>query len=146
VIVTDASFWVSAFLTQDAHHGAADALLRRIAVEEIPVIAPTIAIIEVAGALIRRTQDPGAVERSVRHLQLQPGLTLVPVTAPFAEAAAKIAISCALRGADAIYLTLARQEGVPLITNDKEILQRGAPFAVVMTPADWLHQNPAAEA
>ena len=146
MIVADASFWVSALLTQDVHHDEADALLRRIAVEEILVIAPTIAIIEVAGALIRRTKDPQAVEKSVRHLQLQPGLTLVPITVPFAEAAAKVAISSSLRGADAIYLTLARQEGLPLITNDKEILQRGAPFASVLTPTDWLRQNPEAEA
>ena len=146
MIVTDASFWVSALLTQDVHHGEAAALLRRIAVEEIPVIAPTIAITEVAGALIRRTKDSQTAAKSVRHLQLQPGLTLVPITAPFAEAAAKVAISSSLRGADAIYLTLARQEGFPLITNDKEILQRGAPFALVLTPTDWLHQNPEAEA
>ena len=146
MIVAGASFWVSALLVQDVHHREADALLRRIAAEEIPVIAPTIAIIEVAGALIRRTQDPGVVERSVRLLLQQPGLRLVPITLPFAEAAAKLAISCSLRGADSIYLALARQEGLPLITHDKEILQRGAPFAVVMTPADWLRQNPAAEA
>ena len=61
MIVTDASFWVSALLTRDVHHGDADALVRRIAVEEIPVIAPTIAIIELAGALIRRTKDPRSV-------------------------------------------------------------------------------------
>lgn len=146
MIVTDASFWVSALLAQDVHHGEADALLRRMATEEIPVIAPAFVIIEVAGALVRRTQDPDAVERTVRHLQKQPWLTLVPMTVPFAEIAAKVAITCALRGADAIYLALARQEGLPLITHDNEILQRGASTALVMTPADWLRQNPEAEA
>jgi predicted nucleic acid-binding protein len=146
VIVTDASFWVSALLAQDTHHREADALLRRMAAEEITVIAPALAIIEVAGALVRRTQNPAAAEMVIRHLQGQPWLTLVPMTVAFAEIAARTAITCALRGADAIYVALARQEGLPLITRDNEILQRGAAAALIMTPADWLRQNPAAQA
>ena len=142
MIVTDASFWVSALLAQDAHHGEADALLRRMAAEEITAIAPALAIIEVAGALVRRTKDPDAVAKTIRHLQMQPWLTLVPITVAFAEIAARLAIGCALRGADAIYVALARQEGLPLITRDNEILQRGATAALIMTPADWLRQNP----
>ena len=142
MIVSDASFWVSALLAQDVYHGEAIALLRRMASEEIPVIAPAFALVEVAGALIRRTRDPVAAESAVRHIQKQPWLTLAPMTVTFAEDAAKLAFACALRGADAIYIALARQEGLPLITRDNEILQRGAAAALVMTPADWLRQNP----
>jgi predicted nucleic acid-binding protein len=145
VIVTDASFWVSALLARDVHHGEAIALLRRMAAEEIPAIAPAFAIVEVAGALARRTQDPVAAEKTVRHIQKQPWLTLVPMTVAFAEIAAKMAISCELRGADAIYVTLARQEGLPLITRDNEILRRGTAAALVMTPTEWLRQHPEAE-
>ncbi len=145
MIVTDASFWVSALLARDVHHSEANALLRRMAAEEIPVIAPAFAIVEVAGALVRRTQDHATTEKTVRHIQKQPWLTLIPMTVAFAELAAKLAISCGLRVADAIYVALARQEGVPLITRDNEILQRGGGAALVMTPADWLRQNPAAE-
>lgn len=146
MIVTDASFWVSALLARDVHHSEAETLLRRMAEEEIPVVAPAFAIIEVAGALVRRTQDRVAAARTVLHLQQQPWLTLVPMTVAFAEVAANLAIACALRGADAIYVALARQEGLPLITRDAEIIQRGAAAVLVMTPTDWLRQNPEAEA
>lgn len=145
MIVTDASFWVSALLARDVHHGEANVLLRRMVAEEIPAFAPAFAIVEVAGALVRRTRDPVAAEKTVRHIQKQPWLTLVPMTVAFAEIAARMAINCALRGADAIYVALAHQEGLPLITRDNEILQRGPAAALVMTPADWLRQNPMAK-
>jgi predicted nucleic acid-binding protein len=145
VIVADASFWVSAFFARDAHHDEASNLLRRIVGEEIPVTSPTLAVVEVAGALTRRTNDPQAVEAVLSFLYRLSQLSWAPLTLPFSEATAKVAISCSLRGADAIYVALAQQRGIPLITRDKEILSRGQSAAVILTPTDWLRQNPETE-
>ena len=53
---------------------------------------------------------------------------------------------CWLPTSDAIHVALARQQRLPLINRDSGILQRAAYPALVMTPADWLRQNPEAEA
>ena len=142
MIVADASFWVAAFRTQDAHHDPSARLLRRMVADDIPVSSPTLALVEVAGALARRTGSQPLAESAIRYLQGQPWLTLLPLSIAFSEAAARVAITCSLRGADAVYVALARQESAPLITLDDEMLKRGAPAILAMTPGDWLRQNP----
>ena len=142
MIVADASFWVAAFITQDAHHEQSARLLRRMVVHEIPVSSPTLALVEVAGALARRTGSQPLAESAIRYLKGQPWLTLLPLSIAFSESAAVVAITCSLRGADAIYVALARQENACLITLDDEMLKRSAPAVLAMTPGDWLLQNP----
>jgi len=142
VIVADASFWVAAFRTQDAHHDPSARLLRRMVADDIPVSSPTLALVEVAGALARRTGSQPLAESAIRYLQGQPWLTLLPLSIAFSETAARVALACSLRGADAAYVALARQESAPLITLDDEMLKRGAPAILATTPGDWLRQNP----
>lgn len=110
--------------------------------DEIPVVSPTLALVEVAGALARRTRSESLAESTIRYLQKQSWLSFSPLSVASSEAAARLAITCALRGADAVYVALARQEGAPLITLDDEMLKRAAPAVVAMTSGEWLRQNP----
>jgi predicted nucleic acid-binding protein len=110
--------------------------------DDIPVSSPTLALVEVAGALARRTGSDPLAESAIRYLQSQAWLTLSPLSVAFSEAAARVAITGSLRGADAVYVALARQEGALLITLDDEMLKRSAPAILAMTPGDWLRQNP----
>ena len=142
MIVADASLWVAAFLARDAHHEQSARLLRRMVTDDIPVSSPTLALVEVAGALARRTGSQALAESAIRYLQRQSWLMLSPLSVAFSEAAARVAITCSLRGADAVYVALARQESAPLITLDEEMLKRSAPAILAMTPGDWLRQNP----
>ena len=142
MIVADASFWVAAFLTQDAHHDQSARLLRRMVTHEIPVSSPTLALVEVAGALARRTGSQPLAESAIRYLKGQSWLTLLSLSIAFSESAAGVAITCSLRGADAVYVALARQESACLLTLDDEMLKRSAPAVLAMTPGDWLRQNP----
>jgi predicted nucleic acid-binding protein len=144
VIVADASFWVAAFLPQDAHHEQSARLLRRMVTDAFPVFAPTLALVEIAGAVTRRTGTARLAEDTVRYLKGEAWLTLSPLSLPLSESAARIAIACSLRGGDAVYAALARQENAPLVTLDDEMLQRAGKAVVVMTPEEWLRQNPAA--
>ncbi len=111
--------------------------------DDIPVSAPTLALVEVAGALARRTGSQPLAESAIRYLKGQSWLTLSPLSIAFSETAARVAIASSLRGADAVYVALARMESAPLITLDDEMLNRGAPAVLAMTPAEWLRQNPA---
>ena len=142
MIVADASFWVAAFLAQDAHHDQSARLMRRIVTDAIPVYSPTLALVEVAGALARRTGSRTLAESALRYLKGQSWLTLSSLSIAFSEVAVGIAITCSLRGADAVYVALARQESAPLITLDDETLKRSAPAILAMTPGEWLRQNP----
>jgi len=142
VIVADASFWVAAFLAQDAHHDQSARLLRRMVTDDIPVSSPTLALVELAGALARRTGSEPLAESAIRYLKGQSWLTLLPLSIAFSETAASVAITYSLRGADAVYVALARQESAPLITLDDEMLKRSTPAILAMTPGDWLRQNP----
>lgn len=110
--------------------------------DDIPVFSPTLALVEAAGALARRTGSGPLAESAIRYLKGQSWLTLSPLSLAFAEAAARGAITCFLRGADAVYVALARQEGALLITLDDEMLKRSASVILVMTPGDWLRQHP----
>jgi predicted nucleic acid-binding protein len=142
VIVADASFWVAAFRAQDAHHDPSARLLRRMVTDDIQVSSPTLALVEVAGALARRTGSQPLAESAILYLKGQSWLTLLPLSIAFSETAARIAITSSLRSADAVYVALARQESALLITLDDEMLKRSAPAILAMTPGDWLRQNP----
>jgi predicted nucleic acid-binding protein len=48
--------------------------------------------------------------------------------------ARSVAVSAKLRGPDALYVWLARREGIPLCTLDREIITRGAGFCQVIAP------------
>jgi len=109
--------------------------------DDIPVSAPTLVLVEVAGALARRTGSQSLSESAIRYLQKQSWLTLSPLSVASSESAARAVIPHSLRGADAVYVALARQEGAPLITLDDEMLKRGAPAILVMTPGDGLRHN-----
>ena len=109
---------------------------------EIPVSSPTLALVEVAGALARRTGSQPLAESAIRYLKGQSWLTLSSLSIAFSESAAGVAITCSLRGADAVYVALARQESACLITLDDEMLKRSAPAVLAMTPENWLRQNP----
>lgn len=143
MIVADASFWVAALHAPDAHHDPSGLLLRRIVAESIPVVTPTLALVEVAGALARRTGSDVLAVEAIRYLQGITWLTISPLSLASAAAAATLAATCSLRGADAVYVALARQEGAPLITLDREMIERGGTAALVMTPGEWSRQHPA---
>ena len=68
-------------------------------------------------------------------------LSIHPFTESQGETAAAIAAQQFLRGADAVYVALAGQLRMPLVTWDKELLERAAAVVPTLTPAEWLRQN-----
>jgi predicted nucleic acid-binding protein len=99
-----------------------------------------LALAEVGGAIARKTGDRQAAEMAVQYLVSQPWIVLHHGSEPLSRGAARVAVECMLRGADATYVALAEHVGVPLITLDKEVYQRAPPVARVLTPREWLQQ------
>jgi predicted nucleic acid-binding protein len=136
VIVPDASVWISRFLRHDPFHAASARWLRAWIGAGGTVVAPTLIVPEVAGAVIRRTGRLRLARQAVAELLHNPTVRLVDLDARLAEDAAVLAADRGIRGADAVYVALARREGVPLVTWDQEQLARAQAVVATHTPDD----------
>lgn len=132
--IVDASVWVSLHHGRDRFHSRCLRWLERSLVEGALLAAPTLLEVEVAAALRRLTGDEelaGAAVELIRELEI---LELVPLTTARAARAASLAMSTALRGADAVYLELAEERNDVLVTLDRQQLERGAGVVAVQGP------------
>lgn len=137
MITVDASVWVGFLDRSDPFFADSEALLRRMQDLAQPAYTPEFALIEIACAVARRHRDPEAGRKAARLLRQHPRLTLVKMTRlmSFAES---IGCRALLRGADAFYAATARLTRTPLVTWDRELIERGGG----MTPSQWLARNP----
>ena len=98
------------------------------------IVAPVILLAEVAAALGRGLGDGELAEYAVGVLLSRRWVELFPVTQALATRAAKIAAEQKIRGCDAIYVALAQQLGMELVTLDGDQLDRGAAVVRTRTP------------
>jgi len=129
--VLDASVCVALFHAGDPIHPASRRWLAERQGEEEPIVAPVILLAEVAAALSRGVGDPNLAREAVRLLRGRQLVELFPVTETLIARAAEIATELKIRGCDSIYVALARQLEMELVTDDGQQLERGA--AVIAT-------------
>ncbi len=132
--VMDASVWVSALVPPDINYAASRLWLNRYLADGGIIIIPALLLSEVAGAISRRTGQPDLGHRAANAVLRIPNLRLVSVDARLGKEAAELAADLRLRGADAVYVALARYLGIPLITWDREQQARARAVIVVRTP------------
>ena len=140
--VTDASVWVSRFLNDDAFHVASLAWLTRMISEGRPLVAPASMLAEVAGAITRRTGTTQLGYEVVQRIRRAPSLQLVAIDADLGNYAAEIASSYRLRGADAMYVAVAQRLQLPLVSWDKEQIERAAGLIPASEPASGPAESP----
>ncbi len=133
-MVVDASVMTSAILPEDVNYQATWTWLDAYLMGGGTLRAPILLLVEVAGAIARRTGDPSLGHDAVRYLQALPGLTIVPVDQQLGTHAWQLAADLRLKGADATYVALAAQEQIGLVTWDEEQRQRGAQLVTTLTP------------
>jgi predicted nucleic acid-binding protein len=138
VYVVDASVWVSRFVDGDIHHETSHRWLAEMTEQGETIAAPALLFAEVAAAISRRTGRPELAMRALSLLQRLPNLRLVPIEVELAQMAGRLAADLGLRGADAVYVSLAYRLGVPLVTWDREQGERSAASIAVLTPQDVL--------
>ncbi|MSQ52631.1 MAG: PIN domain-containing protein [Betaproteobacteria bacterium] len=141
-MVLDASVWVAALIKKEQYHTESALFLSRLVQDRRAASVPILALVEVAAAIARQSRDSAAADTGLRFMRAQAWLSIYPVTESQGESAAAIAARQFLRGADAVYAALASQLGTPLVTWDKEMIERAAAVVPTLTPADWLSQNP----
>lgn len=134
----DASVFVNAFNPHEEGHVQSLQILSAIQERGDPVIVPTLLVPEIAAAVARATHDtPGALQYAVAAAAL-PHLTLVSLTAAVAREAADLAAAHRLRGADAVYVAVARRYGTTLVSLDDEQRVRGAAVVTCQAPEEAL--------
>lgn len=107
----DANIFVRDLNPREPNHAICRELLEHLATLRIPIIVPLLLIVEVAGTLSRELRDPIRGRMAMMMLQELPNLTLVVLDESLAQAAAESAADRALRGADAVYVAVARRYG-----------------------------------
>lgn len=125
-VVVDASLWVARLVSGDTFHQVSRDWLERQLVGGARFLAPSFLLIEVAGAIARRTGEADLARRAVTALDGLYGLRLVEMEADLVRRAVKLAATQGLRGADALYVAVAARLGVPLATLDVDQQSRAA--------------------
>jgi predicted nucleic acid-binding protein len=124
--VLDASVWVALFKADEAEHGACRRWLGEAVAAGEDLAAPTLVLAEVGAALGRGVEDSLLAARAVALLESGGLVELHTVTGRLGSRAASLAIDQRLRGADAVYVALAEQLGVALLTLDRQQRERSA--------------------
>jgi len=135
----DASVFVNAFNPHEEGHAESLRILSLLHERGDPVIVPTLLVAEIASAIARATDDSaGALEYALATSAL-PHLTLIPLTSAVARQAADLAATHRLRGADAVYVAVARRYGTTIVSRDEEQRRRSAAVVTCRTPEQALN-------
>jgi predicted nucleic acid-binding protein len=121
--VLDASVWVARLVPQDEFYPRIKAWMAAQRAREGQFVSPSLLLTEVAGAISRRTTAPLG-HQAIQQLQLLPGLRLIEMDHTLIKEAAALAADLGLRGADSVYVAVARQLGLPLLTFDADQKER----------------------
>jgi predicted nucleic acid-binding protein len=121
-VVIDASVWVSRLLPQDVNHGVADSWVNRHIMSGGTFVAPTLLAIEISASVFRRTRNTTDARGAVSQLYALPIMRLAPMDQTLVNDATDLAATLGLRGPDAVYVALAGQLRIPLVSLDAEQL------------------------
>lgn len=137
MITLDASVWVGFLDRNDPCNAVSESLLERLQAAKTPYFSPAFAVLEIACAVARRRRDAQAGRSAAALLRRNGRLRLVD-TSKLLPLAEELGCDLYLRAADALYAATARLTATPLVTWDRELIERGGG----MTPSEWLERNP----
>jgi predicted nucleic acid-binding protein len=134
MLVVDGSVWVSRYLPAEETHDASREWLESYFRAGGQLVEPMLLLVELAAAISRRTGDADVAMETAERLTRLRSIRFVSVDQRLGVMATRIAADRRLRGADAIYAAVARRLGIPLLTWDREQLERASGFIRVGTP------------
>lgn len=132
-LVLDASVAIASVRPHEPAFAAAHSRIMRCHAGDDVIVVPSFFVVEVSGALARRGIPKRDIEALLDNLTQSPH-QVVTVGPRAARSARTIAIASKLRGPDALYVWLAKREGIALCTLDQELAARGAQFARMIPP------------
>lgn len=129
---------MNAFNPHERGHAESLRILGAIQERGEPIIVPTLLIAEIASAAARASDDTRGALQYANATAALPHPTLISLTPAMADAAAELAAAHRLRGADAVYLAVARRYATTLISRDDEQVARGSEVVPCRTPEQAL--------
>lgn len=133
-VCLDASVLVSAAHGAEPFSFDSKRLLQRIQKEKVKVFLPELAVPEIVSAVMRGTRNKTLAEELAASLRLVPNFSFVSLDRTLADAAVRVITATGLKSADAVYVALALLYHVPLVTLDKEQLEKGRKLVPVQKP------------
>lgn len=130
----DASVIVNSQLEREPYHNRSKTFLRMVEEKNLKVFLPEITIPEIASGLFRAIQDPKIAYEFPISLREAPNFCFVAVNSRLANLASWIICQTGLRAADAIYVALAYDYNLELITLDKRQLEKSKKLVRVRKP------------
>lgn len=134
----DANIYAHDIDPNDPNYADCHALIERLKQGDVRVIVPTLLLAELAASISRVRRDPMRARITVEALQALPFMEFIDLDRTVGQEAAEIAADRAVKGADAVYIAVARRHGCTLVTLDQEQATRAAPIVTVMSPQEAL--------
>ena len=134
MLVVDASVWVSRYLPAEETHDASREWLESYFPAGGQLVEPMLLLVELSAAISRRTGAADVAWETAERLTRLRGIRFVPLDRRLGVMATRVAADRRLRGADAIYAAVAHRLAVPLVTWDREQLDRAGGLIRVGTP------------
>jgi predicted nucleic acid-binding protein len=126
----------------DPAYPVCHSLLEILDQQQIAIIVPNLVLAEVAATVARTRQDPIRARLAVTAIASLQHIKLISLDAALAQEAAELAADRALRGADAVYVAVARRYGCSLVSLDREQRERALAVVRALTPAEALGELP----
>lgn len=133
-MIVDANVWVSAVVRRDIFHQRSRLWIRSQSHSLGSMVVPSLAVVEVAGSVSRIQISPMRGQRVAQWMLRSPNVQVIPLTEALIERAVEVAAIRQIRGADAVYVAVADELGLPLVTWDGELQQRAASIVNVIQP------------
>jgi predicted nucleic acid-binding protein len=120
MFVLDASIWVSAILPTDAWHALSAPFVEHTVASGTTMVVPTLFLAEVCAAVARQTTPADGL--LVREQLLAIDLFVwISVDDALASIAAGLDATHQICGADSVYVALAREFDLPLVSLDRKL-------------------------
>jgi predicted nucleic acid-binding protein len=137
-VTLDASVAVSASFPAEAFFEDSHRLLELLVQDQTMIVEPSLIRPEIAAAVRRSTGNPEEAKALEETFAALPGVVFKDLDDRAADMAVEIAATAGLRGADAVYATIARQFDATLITLDSEQRTRLPADIIALYPSEAL--------
>ena len=134
----DTSVFVADQHPSEPGHAASRELILRLADAGTILTLPTLLLVELGGVLARAYGESERAKRAVRQLRAVDTIQWIALDADVALEGGDVAAQLGLRGADAVFVTVAHLYATQLVTLDKRQRDGATPFVVAWTPQDVL--------
>ena len=131
-LVVDSAVFVAAFREEEPYSKEAFRLLERLQKGTHTVYLPVIVPIEVVAAIRRRTGNADFAQKVGEVLLALPDMILIDLTTFRMARYLGFAGESGLSGMDSVIVGVAQEFGVPLVTLDKEIIEKGRRFVDIV--------------